>query len=53
MKKGKELFVSNYLEELPSQRQLQLFTEPKIIYGQKKSRNEKQTDKAKSGKKHH
>ena len=33
--KGKELFISNYLEQLPGKQQMTIF-EPKVKYGTKK-----------------
>ncbi|MBI1937837.1 MAG: DNA adenine methylase [Ignavibacteriales bacterium] len=35
---GKELFVSNYLERLPSENQLRLFAEPKSRYAKSKAK---------------
>ncbi|GAB6282762.1 MAG: DNA adenine methylase [Ignavibacterium sp.] len=39
--KGKELFVSNFLEKLPSKNQLKLFAEPKVQYTTLKKKNKK------------
>lgn len=38
---GKELFVSNFLEFLPSEKQFKLFAEPKIQYSTLKKKNKK------------
>lgn len=38
---GKELFISNFLEKLPSENQLKLFAEPKIKYTTVKKKNKK------------